>query len=304
MYSPDSILLQKTTEPLREDKLKYAVSNIAWNIDERLDAYNRLSMSGIKGLEIAPGVLFSRSNDAFLPSDKERLDILAELDSFGLKIVSMQSLLFGVEGAELFGKPHAQKQFIRGMRRAIALAGSLSIPHLVFGSPKQRIIPGDQSHSQAMKHAIDVLGSLGDDAFSKGVRIGIENNPAIYGGNFLLGVDDVAHFVETVRHPAICMTLDLGGASVDDDIEELCKKLPSYIDKIGHVHISEPYLAPAPASPTKLSYILKALSKLEYSHWISIEMKRAPLASMRNLEAALQGLNDARSLITRDMKRS
>lgn len=256
-------------------------------------------MSGITGLEIAPGVLFSNSVDPFSPAEKERLETLTELSSFGLNIVSMQSPLFGVEGAELFGKPDAQERFMRGMRRAISLAGSLNIPHLVFGSPKQRIIPQYRSHSQAMKHAIDVFGSLGDDALSKGVKIGVENNPAIYGGNFLLGVDDVVTFVETVRHPAICMTLDLGGASVDEDVETLCGKLPSFTDKIGHVHISEPYLAPAPECPAKLSRILATLSRLDYSHWISIEMKRELLSSIRNLEAALQGLSDARALTAR-----
>ena len=62
----------------------------------------------------------------------------------------MQSLLFGVADAHLFGGKREQDKFEQGMERAIELAGNYEIP-TVFGSPKQRIIPEGMSQEEAIE---------------------------------------------------------------------------------------------------------------------------------------------------------
>ena len=43
------------------------MSNIAWLVEERLEAYAILAEAGITGLEIAPGIFFHADDDPFVP---------------------------------------------------------------------------------------------------------------------------------------------------------------------------------------------------------------------------------------------
>ena len=96
------------------------------------------------------------------------------------------------------------------MTRAIDLAGRLGILNLVFGSPRQRIVPEAMEPSDARNIAIETFRALGDRAVGAGTVIAIEPNPAAYGTNFLNTLEEAAAFVETVAHPGIALILDLG----------------------------------------------------------------------------------------------
>jgi hypothetical protein len=84
------------------------MSNIAWSPEDRFVAYAMLAEAGAFGLEVAPGMLFSRSADPLRPEQQEERRALAEIAGAGLSLVSMQSLLFGVENAALFGSADAR----------------------------------------------------------------------------------------------------------------------------------------------------------------------------------------------------
>lgn len=254
--------------------MNYAVSNIAWAPEERKDAYAILQKFGIAGLEIAPGLFFYDASDPFNPSEVEADAVLSEIRDAGLSLVSMQSLLFGVEAAKLFGSDQERSRFSDGMSRAITLAGRFGIPNLVFGSPTQRVIPDGMLIEDARAVAIDTFCHLGDLAAKAQTSISIEANPAAYGTNFLTEVGAAAEFVAAVDHPAIRLILDVGAMHLNDQFDTVARMVADNIDRLNHVHISEPFLEPAPKSTEAAATVLEALRAAEYDGWVSIEMKR------------------------------
>ncbi|MGP3699505.1 sugar phosphate isomerase/epimerase family protein [Rhodobacter sp. NSM] len=267
--------------------MKLAVSNIAWAPAERLRVYRLLAAHGIRGLEIAPGLFFPGSTRPFTPSEAEVAASLAETRAAGLELVSMQSLLFGVEGAALFGDPGERARFRDGLRAAITLAGRLGIPNLVFGSPRQRVIPADMGTAEAEAVALETFAVLGDAARQAGTRLGIEFNPAAYGTNFLTTLEEADAFVTRLGHPAVTLILDLGAMHMNGAFDGIAGAVAAVTAPISHVHVSEPNLAPAPARAGAAATALAALAHKGYAGWHSIEMKPPPDPGPAVLEAAI-----------------
>ena len=254
--------------------MKLAVSNIAWTPEERLDAYDLMAGAGITGLEIAPGLFFAGAADPFVPDAATAEAALAEIAARGLSLVSMQALLFGVAGAALLGDAEERAAFERGMARAIDLAGRFGIPNLVFGSPGQRRIPEDMEPDDAREQAAETFRRLGDRAAAAGTAIAMESNPPAYGANFLTTLEEAESFVAQVDHPAVTLILDLGAMHMNGAFDALAGRIPALVERLTHVHVSEPHLAPAPDDATDLAPVLTALRRAGYGRAVSIEMKR------------------------------
>lgn len=271
------------------------MSNIAWLPAERLEAYAILAEAGLTGLEVAPGLLFHAAEDAFDPDPATARDAMREVEGAGLTLVSMQSLLFGVEGAALFGTAPERAVFERSMIRAITLAGRFGIPNCVFGSPMQRRVPEGMAMAEALEQASEVFRRFGDAATAAGTRITIEANPAAYGTNFCTTLEEAEAFVALVDHPAIALILDLGAMHMNGVFASVLARLPALTPRLNHVHISEPHLAPAPADAAALVPVLRALRAEGYAKAVSIEMKRpeAGLAEVRRSVARLVAAQQA-----------
>lgn len=272
--------------------MKLSMSNIAWAPDERLEAYLAMAEAGFTGLEIAPGLFFHASDDPFVPGEDEAAQALSEMAEHGLSLTSMQSLLFGVQGAGLFDGEDARKALITGMIRAIELAGRFGIPNLVFGSPAQRKVPETMAMDRALNEAGEVFSALGDHAKAAGTIITIEANPAAYGTNFLTTLEEAYAFVERVDHPAIAAILDLGAMHMNDSFDAVPGHLEKISGKLNHVHVSEPELAPAPADAQHLAPILSQLSTKGYGKAVSIEMRR-PENGIFGVKASIARLAEA-----------
>lgn len=266
-----------------------SVSNIAWTPEERLEAYDVLAEANFNGLEIAPGLFFHRDNDPFVPDAETARAALAETTARGLSLVSMQSLLFGVQGAALLGDAAERAAFEQGMIRAIDLAGRFEIPNIVFGSPGNRRIPEGMARDTAWAQAADIFHRLGDHAAAAGTTISMETNPAAYGTNFLTTLDETEAFVAQVDHPAITLILDLGAMHMNGTYNTVAARVKTLLPGLTHVHVSEPQLAPAPDDDTDLGPVLAALREGGYARAISIEMKRPEggLQTLRDRVAAL-----------------
>lgn len=272
--------------------MKLAMSNIAWAPEERLDAYRLMANAGLTGLEIAPGLFFHEAADPFVPDAASADQAVREAEAFGLSLVSMQSLLFGVEGAGLFDGPESRARLTIGLVRAIDLAGRFGIPNLVFGSPLQRRVPDGVSMDRALDEATEVFRAVGDHAARAGTRIAIEANPAAYGTNFLTHLEDARGFVDRVDHPAIVAILDLGAMHMNGEFDSVPGRIPALMKRLNHVHVSEPNLASAPADQKALAPVLEALKRAGYANAVSIEMKRSD-AGLAEIEAALSRLIEA-----------
>jgi sugar phosphate isomerase/epimerase len=274
----------------------FSASNIAWPVEDRIHAYETLAKNGFSGLEIAPGLFFFDAEDVFDPSSLECSRALREIARAGLTLVSMQSLLFGVKGAALFEDSLALQRLETGMQRAIRLSGRLQIPNLVFGSPRQRVVPHGMNMQDALDRAAGVFARLGDLAGSEGTVISIEANPAIYGTNFLTHSDQALKFVRMVDHPAVRLILDIGAMQINDVFEQTPALIAEAGKLLSHVHFSEPQLAPAPADVAEAATVLRALYATGYDRAVSIEMKAIPDTPIKAITAALGRLDQARCL--------
>ena len=274
--------------------MKLAMSNLAWSPDERIAAYGILANAGFTGLEIVPGLFFHAALDPFLPDAPVARAALAEMTDAGLSLVSMQSLLFGVRAAGLFGGPAARAALEAGMGRAITLAGRFGVPNLVFGSPRQRRVPSGMGMDQALTEAAAVFQRLGEAALRAGTRITIEANPPAYDTNFLNTLEQTLDFARRVDHPAIAAILDLGAMRMNGAFDTIPERLPGLMPYLNHVHVSEPDLAPAPAPEhaTAITAVLRALRARGYDKAVSIEMKR-PANGIAEVEQAVARLAGA-----------
>ena len=279
--------------------MRLAVSNIAWAATERNEAYALLRDHGIEGLEIAPGLFFSGAADPFVPTLDEASTALDALERAGLRLVSMQSLLFGVTGAALFGNAVAHSALRRGMSRAIGLAGRFGIPNLVFGSPAQRVIPDGMDRTRARQIAAEAFREMGDEASQAGTSLGVEFNPAAYGTNFLNEGKDALAFVQEVDHPAVTLILDVGAMEMNGQRDQIADLALMAKGRISHVHISEPNLAPAPADTDAAAAVMTAMADSGYGRWFSIEMKAG--AGLAALSGALERLTGAARLASRSI---
>ncbi|SMO78485.1 sugar phosphate isomerase/epimerase family protein [Paracoccus laeviglucosivorans] len=272
----------------------FAVSNIAWPFADRLEAYRLMAGHGITGIEIAPGMLFADADDAFDPPPNLIRQRLAEIEAAGLVPVSMQSLLFGVKDVALFGNAAQRQAYVAALSRAIRLAGALGIPHLVLGSPRERVVPDDMPPTEAASIATDIFARLGGLAQSCGCRLGLEPNPAIYGTNFATHTDVTAGIVRDVAHPGFCMTLDIGSLHINGELSDLPQIMNRDSDIIGHAHLSEPQLTLAPNDVGTAARIVSVLRESAYAGWLSIEMRASGPESCAALGVALTRLRDAR----------
>jgi sugar phosphate isomerase/epimerase len=180
-------------------------------------------------------------------------------------------------------------RFRDGMGRAIELAGRLSVPNLVFGSPLQRCIPDGITSEQARALAAETFHALGQQAASEGAVIAIEANPKAYGTNFLNSLEEASRFVADLGHPSIRLVLDLGEMLVNGTARKAASRISGLVATLSHVHVSEPHLAPAPADLGVVGPVLDALDASGYSGAVSIEMKR-PQGGLEVLRQSLARL--------------
>jgi sugar phosphate isomerase/epimerase len=255
--------------------MRLAVSNIAWRPEEAESALDRLTALGVPGLEIAPGLAFAGEPDPIQPSQVAIDRWRSGVQRRGMTLVSMQSLLFGQADAALFDDQAGRQAFETGVGAAIDLAGRLACPNLVLGSPTARRIPDDLEPAKAEAIAQDVIGRLGDRCRSVGAILSLEPNPAAYGANFLNTFAETVAFVGALGHSAVRVNLDLGALTMNGETSSVLSGLSHTVDLIGHVHISEPHLAPAPADVPALTEVLSALRRTGREGWVSIEMRSA-----------------------------
>lgn len=268
--------------------MQLAVSNIAWRTDEDEAALDRLQALGVQGLEIAPGLAFAGQPDPVRPDQAVIDSWRSGLERRGLALVSMQSLLFGQPQASLFGDKIGRQVFETGMQAAIDLAGRLRCPNLVLGSPAARRIPDHLDHDAAEQMAIDLICRLGDRCRAIGTRISLEPIPRAYGANFLNTFAETVAFVQRLGHPCIKVNLDIGALTMNGETASTLDTLPRTADVIGHVHISEPELALAPAEVSRLTEILSALRRVGCGHWTSIEMRSTEGDNLARLVTGVQ----------------
>ncbi len=262
--------------------MKLSVSNIAWDATADDAAAAVLVREGVRGIEIAP----TKWRDS--PYDASASDVAAlrrRWEDRGLPIIALQSLLFGKPNLQLFAGERERDELIDHLKQVADFAAAVGAGSLVFGSPKNRL-RGQRAMADAMAIARDTFRVLAFHARERGVAFCIEANPPHYGCDFVTQTTDAIDLCHIVGDPAIRVNADLGGMilSGEDPAESIARAAPF----IGHVHASEPHLAEL-SSIDAHEHAASALASIEYSGWISIEMRApAPDEQMQALERAIR----------------
>lgn len=263
--------------------MKLAVSNIAWSRHDDPTIFAMLRELGVKGIEIAPTMVWPRWQGAE-PSAAEayRRRLAAE----GFEVPALQAILFGKEELQLF-LPERRHQLMDHFAKVAGLAEGLGAKILVFGSPKNRR-RGNLTSREAFSRAANLLAEIGEICAARGVFLGIEPNPVEYGCDFITNVADAKELLELTNHPHVRLHLDAGGMALTEgnNIGGAIASAGGFI----HYHASEPMLADFTQPAVDHAAAGESLRRMGYAHWISIEMRRSEpeSATIRNAVRQVQ----------------
>ncbi len=268
--------------------MKYAISNIAWKVHENKKIYKLMINKGFEGLEIAPGLYVNNKS----PYDTD-IDFLIRLknkvEKKDLNLVSMQSILYGTNGLFLFENEESRKKMMNYLIKAIDFAAVLKLSNIVFGSPKNRIVPNEMSYEKSENISIEFFKKLGDYANKKGTCIGFEANASEYGGNWMVETLQAVEFIKKVNSNGFELNLDLGTMILNNENEYILKDALPYAN---HIHISEAFLKPVPQNVEFHEIMAKSLKASNYKGYLSIEMKPTSDDNYENVKKALDFVNE------------
>ena len=247
--------------------MRLAISNIAWDRSEDVVVVDRLQRHGIDAVDLAPGKYFAEPEAATAGDIDE---VARWWRDRGFEITGLQALLFGTTGLNVFGDAQSQSRLLQRLDSVCRIAAGLGGRRLVFGSPQQRD-RGTLSETEAGTVAVDFFRRAGDVAAVYGVVVCLEPNPVRYGCNFLTDSEAAAAMVRRIAHPAIRLQLDLGSIAING--EDVAVVVPACRDLIGHIHISEPDLAPLGESGTNHARAAAAIREHLPDLVAAIEMK-------------------------------
>jgi D-psicose/D-tagatose/L-ribulose 3-epimerase len=246
--------------------MRLAISNIAWDTSEDEGIAHLLQRWAIDAIDVAPGKYFP---DLRTATDREIGRVREWWGKRGIEITGMQSLLFGTSGLNIFGARTVQDAMLEHLAAVCRIGAGLGASRLVFGSPRNRDRSG-LADQQAMDIAVAFFRRLGEVAQSFGVRMCLEPNPLRYGANFMTTFAETARIVEAVAHSAVGLQVDTGALSING--ENVALELERRASLIGHIHASEPDLAPLGNGGVDHAGIFAALSRYLPNHVVCIEM--------------------------------
>lgn len=263
--------------------MQLAVSTIAWDPNQDAEATALLTEMGASAVELAP--------TKYWPAPCRPCAVeLAECRRFwndrGLRIASLQALLFGMPHLKVFGAGDEQLPTLEYLGQVCRLGAALGAGTLVFGSPRNRD-RGDRSEAQAVAEALPFFRALAEAAGRVGVAIGLEPNPPQYGCNFLTTAEAVRQFVAEVGHPNLRVHLDTGILALNEEPPE--ESIDRCLPWLCSLHISEPYLRAVGSGTVDHRRIGRHLRCVGYVGPMSIEM-RAQADAAQNLAAVRQAL--------------
>ncbi len=246
--------------------MKLGLSNLAW---PGADAFDRLAALGAAGIEVAPTRIAPW--DALTPATLAAYRRAAE--AAGLTIPSLQSIFYGLPGAQLLGDTAAFAAMREHMRRVAVIAASLGARIAVFGAPNNRrrfALPEPDAEALAAER----LHALGDIAAPAGLTIALEPVPPEYGGDTLTHAAAALRVVQAAAHPAVRLHLDTACALLAHD--SIAAAIAAAGPTLAHFHAQEPGLAPFATPRAEHQAAATALRAAAYPGWIILEMREQP----------------------------
>ena len=138
--------------------MKLSISNIGWSEKDNFVVFQLMKKYKYSGLEIAPTRIFPVS-----PYDHLEEAAMWSKDlyqRYGFSIPSMQSIWYG-RHERIFGTKEERQVLLDYTKKAIDFAHAVGCKNLVFGCPKNRVLPEDAEKITA----VPFFKELGDYAY-------------------------------------------------------------------------------------------------------------------------------------------
>jgi sugar phosphate isomerase/epimerase len=243
----------------------FSISNFAFNKKPIQDYLQILGTNQIKGLEIAPTMLWDNPQKISRAKIKEFKNIIY---GKGFSIIALQSLLYGKSELQLFGCSKVQQNLLDYLKKMVDLCFDLGGKSLSFGSPKNRN-KGKLKFEEAISRASIFFYQLTEYAESANISICIEPIPDIFDCDFITNSKEAIQLIKTIDLPNVKLLLDTG--TLIFNREDLEKVIKDNIRFLGHVHINDPHLFPPSRKNPEHFLIAKTLKSVGYSDWLSFE---------------------------------
>ncbi|HOW35039.1 MAG TPA: sugar phosphate isomerase/epimerase family protein [Candidatus Omnitrophota bacterium] len=245
--------------------MNIGISNIALGGHSFLKALDIIKPLPIKGIEIAPTLLWK--NSPRVPK-KEREDVKKILADRGITAIGFQSLVYNHPELQLFGGSSTREMLEWHIKNLIELCNGIGGTILVFGAGKNRK-KGNLSFDEALSSAATFFYKIAQECKEAGISICIEPLSGEYDCDFVNTADEGARLVQLVNHPHFKLLLDTGSMTMN---KESCPDMiVRHADILGHMHINDPHLcAPGYKGVDHLSFA-QALRQINYKGWLSLE---------------------------------
>lgn len=245
--------------------MNLAVSNIAWPAELDASVYRMLAANGIGAVEIAPTRIWPQWQGITASAVHS---FRRTVEEAGLRISSLQSILFHKPELRLFGSPEDREALYRHLCVCADLASDLGAECMVFGAPRNRD-RGTLLEDEAFAIAVDFFSRAGAYCSQRGTCLGFEANPAQYGCNFVTDSVTAARLVRAVGSTGFRLHLDTACLHLAG--EDAVSVIADNADILCHFHVSEPYLGAFSAPEVPHQTVAAALKP--YHRWVSLEMR-------------------------------
>jgi sugar phosphate isomerase/epimerase len=262
-----------------------SVSNIAWPAGHDAEALDLALAAGFTGVELAPSKTFGPWQAIDLAAVRAAA---AGLAARGLPVVALQAILYGVQGAKLFGTPDEQAALRRHLGFVARMAGACGGVPCVFGAPGARD-PGDLPEAEATDRAAACFAAIAPAFAAEGATLAFEANPAAYGCRFVTRTADALALVRRVAAPGFGLQIDAGTMLLNgEDAALLAEAAPLAV----HCHASAPHLAPVAAFAAAHATLAEALRAAGWRGRVSVEMRATEgwRTALREAGAAMEAI--------------
>jgi sugar phosphate isomerase/epimerase len=207
--------------------MKLSISNLAWdhkNLEATLKILEKYEVKNIEGV-------LSKINKWDQIDELQLRDFKSILESFGVKIPSIQSIFYDVDIDSLNNK----NKFIHHIKKLIEFSKVLGFDVLVFGSPNLR-------KNFDFNTIVDVLTNVNELLSENGIIMCIEPNSKIYNGEYFNTITEIVNFLNLNNFSNIKTMIDTHNLLLES--EDPIEIIEKYYNHIYHIHISENKLLP------------------------------------------------------------
>ncbi len=265
--------------------MRISVSNIAWPATLDREALRTLRVESVNAVEIAPTRVWPDWNGA---SAQAAARLCEGFGGKGLRISSMQAILFGKPDCLIFGNDSQREQTLEHLQLCADLAAAMGADNVVFGAPKNRD-PGAISERDAFHLACELFGLAAGYYHAKDVCLCLEANPIEYGCRFVTNSRQAGELVRAVDSPGFRLHLDTACMYLAH--EDAAGAIRDNRDILSHFHVSEPSLGPFRNPVIDHRQIAFSLQQIEYRNWVALEM-RATDEALADVSNAIRYVRD------------